>query len=272
MASSAEPNAPTVDRQTTTPFHLKLFYRQNSFHHLSDYPVPSSFGNSGAPAPANPLPPHLQIYTWYSCSLRELAHLLTSCLPTLLPDPAVGTRLTFRLVYPDTKGQMGGFGGPGAPGADDVRGRFLSKDIGSVIIGPKVDMAVKEDGPSSAAMETNIKLQGEDADRTLQDVRFIIGDYVECAILPPLPDGSVAPPISSRALLTGSSAIGGSMRAFPPARENGFGRSRHQGAGMGRGGGPAGFPSGEWRRGERLPEGGGRGYGRGHTRSRGRPY
>ncbi|EER29774.1 hypothetical protein CPC735_000300 [Coccidioides posadasii C735 delta SOWgp] len=263
MASNAEPSSPGIDRETTTPFHLKLFYRQNSFHHLSDFPIPSSSGGTSAP----PLPPHLQIYTWYSCSLRELTHLLTSCLPSLLPDPVVGTRLSFRLIYPDSKGQFVGFGGSGAPGAhDEGRGRYLSKDIGSVIIGPKADTGGKD---SSTEVDSS-RLQGEDADRTLQDVRFIIGDYVECAILPPLSDGSVAPPISSRSI-AGSSAVGGGMRAFPPVRENGFGRPRALGGGMGRGG-LASIPSGEWRRGERIPDSGGRAYSRGHLRNRGRPY
>ena len=49
------------------------------------------------------------------------------------------------------------------------------------------------DGESAA--EALKQLDG-DPDKTLADVRFMIGDYVACAILPPLPDGSVpaAPP------------------------------------------------------------------------------
>src|SRR5215471_12025247 len=73
-----------IDRHITTPFHLKLFYRQHSFHHLSDFPIPAP-PSPNVPSPPPPaLPPHLQIYTWQSCSLRELAQLLTSCLPSLL--------------------------------------------------------------------------------------------------------------------------------------------------------------------------------------------
>ncbi|WEW54586.1 hypothetical protein PRK78_000006 [Emydomyces testavorans] len=272
MASSDEPSALKINRQTTTPFHLKLFYHQNSFHHLSVYPIPSPpLASGSAPsAPAPALPPHLQIYTWYSCSLRELAHLLTSCLPSLLPSPAVGTRLSFRLIYPDTKSQVVGASGPGSPGAgEEGRGRYLSKDMGSVIVGPKESVEGKETGASSAAIGRNTGLQGEEADRTLQDVRFVIGDYVECAILPPLPDGSVAPPISSRAT-AGGAAFGGGMRAFPPVRENGFGRPRPGGGGIGRGGGE--LASGEWRRGERVPDNGRRIYSRGGFRNRGRPY
>jgi histone deacetylase complex subunit SAP18 len=243
-----------IDRQATTPFHLKLFYRQNSYHHLSDFPIPSP-GNYTPPLPA-----HLEIYTWQSCTLRELSQLLSTALPSQLPDPAVGTRLCFRLIYPDTRGA-----------AADGRGRYLSKEIGSVILGPSNRESRKEE-TNDTARENGAptgpagrrRVQEDDADKTLADARFVIGDYVDCAILPPLEDGSVAPPISGRGMVP-SSALGGGMRAFGggppggPIRENGYGGGRR-----GPGWGPGNtIPSGDWKRGERLPEGGGRGgYGR----------
>lgn len=199
-----------IDRQTTTPFHLKLFYRSSGFHSLSEFPIPT-------PAQPNPpLPSHLQIYTWQSCDLKELSHCLTSALPNLLPSPSIGTRLSFRLVYPDARPR-------------DDRGRYISKEIGSVVIG--------DDG-----------IGGEDLNKTLEDCRFIVGDFVDCAIFPPLGDGSVAP------------------QARPYGRENGYNRPRGGGYGpRGRGDFGSNVPSGEWRRGERLPDPGfgGRGYGRG---------
>ncbi|PWY89906.1 hypothetical protein BO70DRAFT_426324 [Aspergillus heteromorphus CBS 117.55] len=135
---------PTIDRQSTTPFHLKLFYRLNNYHHLSDFapPSPSYHSYHGptsgpnairasarSPPPATPssLPPHLQIYTWQSCTLRELSQLLTSALPNLLPSPSIGTRICFRLIYPDTKGAA--IHGP------EARGRYLARDLGSVVVG-----------------------------------------------------------------------------------------------------------------------------------------
>ncbi|KAL2220525.1 Sin3 associated polypeptide p18-domain-containing protein [Thermoascus aurantiacus ATCC 26904] len=270
MASRDAPKN-QIDRQTTTPFHLKLFYRLNAFHHLSDFPiaapapsVPASGANAiGAhsPPPPPPLPPHLQIYTWPSCTLRELAHLLFSALPDLFPDPAVGTRLSFRLIYPDTRGAATS----GVLGSE-TRGRYLSKEMGSVVIAPR-ESAEHDDlengnGPGPRG---GFRVQGDDADRTLQDVRFVIGDYVDCAIQPPLEDGSVAPPLSGR-----GSVIGGpGMRAFGGPRENGYGRSSRGGPRGGNGGG--GVPPGDWRRGERVPDGGGRsGYGGGRRGSR--PY
>ncbi|KAF3481045.1 uncharacterized protein GIQ15_03804 [Arthroderma uncinatum] len=273
MASTEE--SLQVNRQKTTPFHLKLFYRQNSFHSLSDFPVPSATPTDNTASSASaPLPPHLQIYTWQSCSLRELAHLLTSALPTLLPDPAVGTRLSFRLVYPDTRSQAGSRPGDGGDG----RGKYVSKDIGSVIVG-FMKGGDGKDGDADKAGE-GISLEGDEADKVLHDARFVIGDYIDCAILPPLADGSVAPAISSRGPL--HPTMGRGMRAFgggPFSRDGGFSRPRHgPGAPSGRnGGGVAGsnlanVPSGEWRRGERLPDSGGRVYSRGSRDGGGRPY
>lgn len=157
-------------------------------------------------------------------------------------------------------------GGPGdGPGADG-RGKYLGKDMGSVIIGANGD----HDGSRGPGA---MKLQGDDAEKSLQDARFVIGDYVDCAILPPLSDGSVAPPIVTRQP-AGGSTLGGGMRAFgaPPVRENGYGRSRGGGRGSNFfGGGGPGVPSGEWRRGERIPAGE-RGYGGGGKGRHRGPY
>lgn len=143
--------------------------------------------------------------------------------------------------------------GPGADG----RGRYLSKDIGNVVIGPRDSPYHNgEEEDAAAAPPRGLRLQGNDTERTLQDARFVIGDYVDCAILPPLEDGSVAPPIiSGRGAVGGPGSIGGGMRAF---RENGFGFGRG-----GRGRGSERIPAGDWKRGERLPDGSGRGGRRG---------
>ncbi|KAL2827603.1 Sin3 associated polypeptide p18-domain-containing protein [Aspergillus cavernicola] len=274
--AARDPPKPKIDRQSTTPFHLKLFYRSNNYHNISDFSIPPSFSSSyngpvsgsnairsRSPPPPAPLPAHLQIYTWQSCTLRELSQLLTSALPSMLPDPPIGTRLCFRLIYPDTKAaaMMGG----------DARGRYLSKDLGSVVIGPREspyrdskDEEASNDTPASFRTGP-FRLQGNDAEKTLQEARFVIGDYVDCAILPPLEDGSVAPPLSApRGHASGG---GGGMRAF---RDPGFGGGGPGGR-PGRGRGGAVIPSGDWRRGERIPEGG-RGFGGAPGRRGWAPY
>ncbi|KZZ90086.1 Sin3 associated polypeptide p18 [Ascosphaera apis ARSEF 7405] len=274
MAASPASAKPTIDRQTVVPFHLKLFYSQDTFRQLSEFPAPEP-GSNYLP----PLPPHLQIYTWQSCTLRELATLLTSALPNLLPDPAVGTRICFRLIYPDTKGAIQA--GP------DIPGRYISKEMGSVVVGPEEEDEGNRDEKDHKDTDNQdekrprrrpVRLHGDDADKSLQDMRFVIGDYIECAILPPLPDGSVAPPLPAPRNDTRPSNIGGGMRAFggyndtgmggPGGMRNGYGGGGNSGFGRrgGRGLAGAGMPSGEWRRGERVPDsryGGYGGYGGG---------
>lgn len=153
-------------------------------------------------------------------------------------------------------------------------------------------MIVGGDGPGilpteeEATVVTTGPMAGElngEPDKTLQDVRFVIGDYISCAIFPPLANGAVAPPpgpgLASRPGGPGARGVGdfGGVRGGPPGpRENGYGGFRGRGGprgggsfgGGGGGGGrqgDGGLPSGEWRRGERIPDA--RGYGRGRGRA-----
>jgi histone deacetylase complex subunit SAP18 len=195
-----------------------------------------------------PAPQHLMIYTWPNCTLRELSTLLVSAIPSTLPSPAVGTRLAFRLVYPDAREAN-------RSGAS----RYLQKDLGSVVIGASGE---RDDVNGVDALDD---LSGE-PDKKLQDARFIIGDYITCAVLPPGSDGKVAPPPPPSAGMSRSFGPG------PPPRENGYGsgyggRSRGGPREYGIGGG---VPSGPWQRGD-IPGAPrtGVGYSRGRGRGRG---
>lgn len=257
MALQPAPDEKT-DRQTTPPFLLRLFYRTSAFHSPSEF--------STIPPSPSLEQSCVQVYTWPTCTLAELTSLLTSSLPDLLPSPAVGTRVGYRLLFPDTRSVGSGQDGPG---------RWLSKELGSVVIGATSEA---EDEVNRDVLNN---LQG-DADKTLAEARFVIGDYISCAIFPPLANGSVAPlPPAERAGRSGGREGGYSRGGYAGRAENGYGGGGFRGGYGGRGGrggfggdrafGSAGLPSGDWRRGERLPEGpGGGGYGRG--RGRGRPY
>ena len=177
--------------------------------------------------------------------------LLTSAagmLPGVFPENMVGCRLGFRLVYPDMSVARG-------RSDEGGKGRYVSREMGSVVVGAPIEQ-VNED-------KEGHELGGEDAEKTLENVRFVIGDYVDCAVFPPLSDGSVV----------GRGAIGGFAGK---GRENGFaprgdrGRGFGMGAPRGRGDFAANIPSGEWRRGERLPDSGFRGGGYGGGGGRGR--
>ncbi|MCJ1308503.1 hypothetical protein MMC25_002156 [Agyrium rufum] len=220
----AVPSSHKVDRQTTTPFHLKLFYRSGSFHRPDEFPT----------AAGGSLPPHLQIYTWPSCSLRELSHLLTTALPNLLPEPTLGTRLAYRLIFPDTRSD--GRTGPG---------RYLTKELGSVVIGVG-------DGDTSAVLPTEEEMSivagggpmagalGGEPEKSLHDARFVIGDYISCAVYPPMANGLPAPPPGGSSGGGGYAGRGGGGRA---AMDYGGGRGGGRENGFGGGGGGAGFRS-----------------------------
>jgi histone deacetylase complex subunit SAP18 len=241
-----------IDRQTTTPFLLRLYYRSNGFHSPNEFstvPPPSSLQQSS-----------LQIYTWPSCTLSELTSLLTTALPSLLPSPSVGTRIGYRLVFPDTRSVP-------PSGGSDAPGRWLSKELGSVILGQGDDYDQEGDPAGLGRMHG-------DAQKSLADARFVIGDYISCAIFPPLADGSVAPLPPATPAIRGTAGRGGP----PPRGDNG----RPPASGRGQFAGDRAFgqqrvPHGEWRRGERVPEyaRSGRGGGGGERErggGRNRPY
>lgn len=182
-------------------------------------------------------------------------------MPTLLPQPYAGTRIAFRLVYPDIQGAN-------RPGA---QGRYIARDIGSVIVGARTSNEVDDmnDSNGTAVAEALKQLNG-DPDKTLSDAKFLIGDYITCAVLPPLSDGSAPaapPPVAG----PGRGAPGG----YGGRGDFGFGRG-------GRGGRyddrrtfedrrpSGGVPSGEWRRGEAPPERDS-GFGRGRGGNTGGP-
>lgn len=165
----------------------------------------------------------------------------------------------------------------------------MSKELGNVIVGgdggegmfPTEDEAVVVTPGGLMAGPL-----GGDPNKTLQDARFVIGDYISCAVFPPYSNGSVAAaaaPVGSAGSRHGGGGLGrdidfraGGGRGGPTLglRENGYGGYRGRGGprtggGASNGGrlGDGGLPSGEWRRGERIPDGpGGRGYGRGRGR------
>lgn len=173
-----------------------------------------------------------------------------------------------------------GYGGPGATihGPTTVEGEDEREKIPAAGSGSD---AADDDG-------------GAAANKTLEDAKFVVGDYISCAILPPLEDtGAVAPAAGARtgrgsgvgeapargpviSPLAGPPRADGSRASFSAGGPWGGGGGRGRGFGGGRGGGRGaryggdidprerdrerdrdrdfGYPSGEWRRGERLPD------------------
>lgn len=126
------------------------------------------------------------------------------------------------------------------------------------------------DGAGAEAEDGRLRLgatAGSTAEsaKSLADARFVVGDYLSCAILPPsAADGSVQPASAARAGRGyGAGQARNQVDLGPPPMSRGGGRDGWSGAtygprGGGGGAGGGGFrapPVGEWRRGEKLPEG-----------------
>lgn len=254
------PSTLNLDRTTTPPFLLRCYWRTNRPLLATEFSVPPPPNNEKIPDYSQLLPLSLrqhavQIYTWPTCTLRELTALLTSVLPSAAGLGEAGAKVVYKLVFPDTRAEVRG----------DGRGRWVEKALGAVVV---------RDGGG----------EGDDADKTLADARFVIGDYIAAAIYPPSAAVSREEGRSQRSSEADYGgrqvgyegrqterygySIGGEYRGRggargPPARENGYGPGRGGGGwGYGSGGRAGGFgpplPSGDWRRGERPP-----GYGRG---------
>jgi histone deacetylase complex subunit SAP18 len=260
-----------IDRQTHSPFLLRLFFRLNNPYTPSDFAIAPPADTEGindytSLLPASIRQNSIQIYTWSTCSLSELTGLLLGVLPEgILGDTSAGTRLVYKLVFPDTRGAV----------SESGKGRWIDRPLGSVVIGEgfgRNEEAV-DDGDEAMANGDTSSVKNHltgDAEKTLADARFVIGDYVACTIYPPGPDGRPAPlpPPPGR----GSRDPYVAPRGGPPSRENGYGPPRggsYRGSYGGRGGGAP--PMSDWRRGERPPAPGSYGGG-GYRGGRGRPY
>ncbi|GAB0135156.1 hypothetical protein EsDP_00003503 [Epichloe bromicola] len=224
------------DSDAPAPFLVQLFYRTGGFYRPDEFAARS-------------LPPHISVYTWPSCTLNELALELAASKVSALPYPAIGTRLAFQLVCPDLRS---------VSAISNAPPRYAVKDLGSTVIGQNTSDAGEPEFIEVVGSTRN----GPASDKkSLSEARFVVGDYISCAILPPLADGSVAPSSTARREpnkvglrdTRGSRSGEGGFHN----RGNGLGRlgSREvRGGGRRGGGGPmASMPMGEWRRGERLP-------------------
>ncbi|KAK3357342.1 Sin3 associated polypeptide p18-domain-containing protein [Lasiosphaeria hispida] len=257
-----------------TPFLVKLFYRTSAFHRPDEFAAPS-------------LPPYVPVYTWKTCTLTDLTDHLAAATPPVLPDVSIGCRLVFRLLFVDPRGH------------DDRPPRYIAKDIGSVVIGvggPGVAASADVDDDDNYRMDTgaaeaDAATDANDGTKTLNDARFVVGDYISCTILPPdSHTGDVAPRPGPRTGGRGAGVGAGDGRstigvAPPPQRDqiswgsrprrsntdhssthysggghyprsprNDRGGRASDARGLERGG----FPEGEWRRGERIPSRGSR--------------
>ncbi|KAF8885752.1 Sin3 associated polypeptide p18-domain-containing protein [Infundibulicybe gibba] len=242
---------PIVSREKTAPFLIRTFIKIGGFHRLELF-------EDGA----LPTTDEQQIFTWKDATLREVLTTIRNTAPQTPEYRHALARFSFRTVYADSRN----------------KGRFSEKDLGSVysrdILGDPGTLTTTaprllEDVDGEHREPTERERQ----ERTLDELRFVPGDYLLVSVT--LPKNVTVP---SEISIKGSAAPGAASNGWrtggPPAGrgDGGWGGSVAPSAGApgtGRGGGhwrgesnPA--PSGPRGRGGR----GGGDFGRDRDRDR----
>ncbi|KAL7282763.1 hypothetical protein ACG7TL_004238 [Trametes sanguinea] len=166
MEDTTPAGKPIVDREKTAPFLIRTFIKIGTFHRLQQF--------EDGPLP---LADEQQIYTWKDATLREVLTTLRSTAPNSTEYRHPLARYSFRAVFVDAA----------------ARGRFAHKELGTVysrdILGEPGSLdhpapRLLEDGESEA-------IKGSEQDRTLDELRFVPGDYLCVAVH--LPKGVTMP-------------------------------------------------------------------------------
>lgn len=222
MEEKTPAGQPIVDREKTAPFLIRAFVKVGSFHRLSQF--------QDGPLP---ITDELQIFTWRDATLFELLTTIRNSAPNTIEYRHPLSRYSFRTVYADAGN----------------RGQFAQKDLGTVYsrdtLGDlgTVERLLDDD----SAVQDNSDRQ-RDA-RTLDELRFVPGDYLCVSVMLPKNLQANFP--------TDSPALKSPGGAFSSASANGW----KSGGGLGRGApsGPggsapgAGRGGGHWRGGSDAP-------------------
>ncbi|CAK5264657.1 unnamed protein product [Mycena citricolor] len=231
-----ESDSPLLSREKTAPFLIRTFIKIGGFHRLTlfeDGTLPTT--------------DEQQLYTWKDANLREILTTLRNTAPHVAEYRHPLARFSFRTVYIE----------------QGSRGRFASKELGIVysrdILGepgtidstaPRLldDSFETQPGPQSGDRDR------EREDRSLEDMRFVPGDFLLVAVLLPK---SVTLPTE----LNIKGAAPTNMAWKTGKGDGGWGGGL--GIAAERGGPGAGRGGGHWRGDSNPPaRGGGRGGGR----------
>ncbi|KAG6902213.1 hypothetical protein C0995_003045 [Termitomyces sp. Mi166 len=220
---------PIVSREKTAPFLIRTFVKIGSFHRLSlfeDGTLPTT--------------DEQQIFTWKDATLREVLTTLRNTAPLVPEYRHPLARFSFRIVYADSL----------------AKGRFSQKDLGMVysrdILGEPGSLNVTaprladEDGTQEPS-------EREKEERTLDELRFVPGDFLLVAVLLPKSIGTPSE-INIKGSGTGGPGTTNGWRSGGVGRGDGGWGGALSGPGAGRGGG-------HWRGESNAPAAGGRGRG-----------
>ncbi|KAJ7225985.1 histone deacetylase complex protein [Mycena pura] len=221
-------------REKTAPFLIRTFVKIGSFHRITlfeDGTLPTT--------------DEQQLFAWKDATLREVLTNLRNTAPHVAEYRHPLARFSFRTVYVE----------------QGSRGRFVSKDLGMVysrdILGEPGSLTSTAPRLLEDEWDTpHESREREREERTLEDLRFVPGDFLLVAVL--LPKSVTLP---TEINIKGAAPAANGWRSGPGATrgDGGWGGAGMLGAGVpgaGRGGG-------HWRGESNAAPRGGRGGGRG---------
>ncbi|KAH9986133.1 Sin3 associated polypeptide p18-domain-containing protein [Russula vinacea] len=158
MEEKTPAGQPIVDREKTAPFLIRAFVKVGSYHRLAQF--------QDGPLP---IPDELQIFTWKDATLFELLTTIRNSAPNTLEYRHPLARYSFRTIYADAGN----------------RGQFAQKDLGTVYSRDTLG----ESGTVEQLLDDDSAVQ-DSADRqkdarTLDELRFVPGDYLCVAVMLP---------------------------------------------------------------------------------------
>ncbi|KAF9431219.1 Histone deacetylase complex subunit sap18 [Entomortierella beljakovae] len=221
-----EPEA--LNREKLCPFLLRMYYCQAQHHRVDDF----------TPTSTPPASSELRLYTWKNATLGEITSLVKQAIPDIVTQAGSGGQLAFRHIFLDAN-----------------RGIFVGRDIGVVRLdnlntfssSKKTDDSIPAQGlftknvqnksesaagPASTAAKPGSGGSTKGYERSLESIKFVIGDYLDIAITSPTAPGFIPPQIQ-RQVPHGGGPIRNQRRGPRPGRQGGSGGSGGSGAGGG---------------------------------------
>ncbi|KAJ7102400.1 histone deacetylase complex protein [Mycena belliarum] len=230
------PEDAPFSREKTVPFLIRTFLKIGSFHRLTQFEDGTL-----------PTTDEQQLFAWKDATLREILSILRNTAPHVAEYRHPLARFSFRTVYVE----------------QGSRGRFASKDLGMVysrdILGEPGTLTSTAPRLLEDSFEVpHEPVERERDERTLEDLRFVPGDFLLIAVL--LPKSVTLP---TEINIKGAAPATNGWRTGP-----GMGSAKGDGgwgAGALASGGPpgAGRGGGHWRGDSSAAPRGARGGGRG---------
>jgi len=153
----------SVDREKTAPFLIRAFVKIGGFHRTTLFEDRTSI----------PLTDEHQIFTWKDASLKELLTTLREVAPSTNEFRHPLARYAFKTLYADST----------------QRGAFTTKDLGIVysrdILGEPGALVTNSSDDGAPLDSTSEEQEKERLDKSLEDLRFVPGDYLLVNIMMP---------------------------------------------------------------------------------------